>query len=254
MKKLHLPFLLALAMMFFASCSRNSYSIMSYNVRNCKGLDNVTNIPRIAEIITRHTPDFVALQELDSMTTRYNQKYVLEEIANAVAMNYIYAPAINYDGGKYGIGLLSKEKAISAIQIPLPGTEESRTLLLVEFEKLYVCCTHFSLTPADQLESVKVLRDFFAHIEKKTYSKKPIILAGDINATPDSETQKMMLKYFKNLSGTQPTFPANAPDRCIDYIYYFNPIQNNAVSSKNKQVIEESVASDHRPVMIQIKF
>ena len=147
MKKLHLPFVLVLAVILFASCSRNRYSVMSYNVRNGKGLDNVVDIARIANIITQHNPDFVALQELDSMTIRYNQKYVLEEIANAVAMNYIYAPAINYDGGKYGIGLLSKEKAISAIQIPLPGTEESRTLLLVEFEKLYVCCTHFSLTP-----------------------------------------------------------------------------------------------------------
>ena len=45
--------------------------------------------------------DVYKRQELDSMTHRSGQKYVLGEIAGRTQMHAYFAPAIDYDGGKY---------------------------------------------------------------------------------------------------------------------------------------------------------
>ena len=44
--------------------------IMSYNVRNAKGLDDKTDYARVADVIKRENPDVVAIQELDKETKR----------------------------------------------------------------------------------------------------------------------------------------------------------------------------------------
>ena len=112
----------------------NTLRIMSYNIRNGRGLDNVADFWRTAEVINKICPDVVAVQEIDSVTGRSGGKDVLREIAGLTLMYYTYAPAIDYDGGKYGIGMLSKEKPLCYRYLPLPGREEARTLLVVEFE------------------------------------------------------------------------------------------------------------------------
>lgn len=71
-------------------------------------MDNVCNYRRIADVINKAAPDIVAVQELDSMTNRSGKKYVLGELATLTGMHAYYAPAIKHDGGKYGIGILSK--------------------------------------------------------------------------------------------------------------------------------------------------
>lgn len=85
----------------FAQCK-----IMSYNIRNGRGMDEVCNYQRIADAILCEMPDVVAVQEVDSMTNRSNHTYVLGEIASLTNMHGSFAPAIHYDGGKYGIGIL----------------------------------------------------------------------------------------------------------------------------------------------------
>lgn len=46
----------------------NSLRIMSYNIRNGRGLDNVSNIQRTADVINKVRPNVVAVQEVDSVT------------------------------------------------------------------------------------------------------------------------------------------------------------------------------------------
>lgn len=66
--------------------------IMSYNIRNGRGMDGVCSYQRIAEAILRERPDVVALQEIDSMTNRSQQQYVLGEVATLTGMHGSYAP------------------------------------------------------------------------------------------------------------------------------------------------------------------
>jgi endonuclease/exonuclease/phosphatase family metal-dependent hydrolase len=99
----------------------NTVRVMSYNIRNAKGLDDKVDYQRIADVITNLDTDVVALQELDSVTNRSKQVDVLSRLASLTAMYPVYGASIPYDGGKYGIGVLSKRKPLSWKRIPLPG-------------------------------------------------------------------------------------------------------------------------------------
>jgi len=47
-----------------------TFSVMTYNVHSCIGMDGQISPLRIAEVIGRYRPDVVALQELDAGLTR----------------------------------------------------------------------------------------------------------------------------------------------------------------------------------------
>ncbi|WP_099465118.1 endonuclease/exonuclease/phosphatase family protein [Parabacteroides provencensis] len=227
---------------------RNTLRIMSYNIRNGKGMDNVTNYQRIADVINRMKPDVVAVQEVDSVTGRSGQTNVLQELSERTLMFRTFAPAIDYNGGKYGIGVLSKEKPVSAQRFPLPGREETRVLLVVEFEKYIFCCTHLSLTPADQELSLPIIRKVAQE------SNKPFFIAGDWNATASSSLLADIQKDFTIITNPkQPTFPADEPDSCLDYIAAYKT-ENLPFTRLSCFVCNEPVASDHRPVIADIVF
>ena len=245
MKK-NLLFIFA-ALFTFSAQAQNTLKLMSYNIKNANGMDNVCNFQRIANVINNASPDVVAIQEVDSMTNRSGQKYVLGEIADRTQMHGYFAPAIDYDGGKYGIGLLTKQVPLRLQTLPLPGREEARTLILAEFTDYIYCCTHMSLTEEDRMKSLELVKAFTSS------STKPLFLAGDMNAEPESGFIKELQKDFQILSNPkQHTFPAPDPKETIDYIA---TLKQNAkgfavISAK---VINEPMASDHRPILVELR-
>lgn len=245
MKKTFL--LLFTVLLALSAQSQNSLRLMTYNIKNANGMDDVCDFQRIAEVINHIRPEVVALQELDSMTNRSGQKYVLGEIAGRTQMHAYFAPAINYDGGKYGIGLLTRQVPVSLKTIPLPGREEARTLIMAEFDDYIYCCTHLSLTEADRMASLDLIKDFaIAH-------KKPFFLAGDLNAEPESAFIKYLQKDFQILSNVnEHTFPTPDPTETIDYII---TLKQNAkdFTVTSTEVVNEPVASDHRPLVVVLE-
>ena len=245
MKK-NLLFIFA-ALFIFSAQAQNTLKLMSYNIKNANGMDNVCNFQRIANVINNTSPDVVAIQEVDSMTNRSGQKYVLGEIAERTQMHGYFAPAIDYDGGKYGIGLLTKQVPLRLQTLPLPGREEARTLILAEFADYIYCCTHMSLTEEDRMKSLELVKAFTSS------STKPLFLAGDMNAEPESGFIKKLQKDFQILSNPkQHTLPAPDPKETIDYIA---TLKQNAkgfavISAK---VINEPMASDHRPILVELR-
>ena len=245
MKK-NLLFIFA-ALFIFSAQAQNTLKLMSYKIKNANGMDNVCNFQRIANVINNTSPDVVAIQEVDSMTNRSGQKYVLGEIAERTQMHGYFAPAIDYDGGKYGIGLLTKQVPLRLQSLPLPGREEARTLILAEFTDYIYCCTHMSLTEEDRMKSLELVKAFTSS------STKPLFLAGDMNAEPESGFIKELQKDFQILSNPkQHTFPAPDPKETIDYIAM---LKQNAkgfavISAK---VINEPMASDHRPILVELR-
>ncbi|MDD4696644.1 MAG: SGNH/GDSL hydrolase family protein [Fermentimonas sp.] len=230
--------------------SENTTRLMTYNIRNARGLDDVTDYQRIANVIKKNNPDIIAIQELDSVTTRSNGVDVLDVLAGKTNLHPTYAAAIDYDGGKYGIGILSKEKPLSIKRVPLPGREESRMLLIVEMNDYYFACTHFSLNSEDRMLSVDVINSEAT----KLNPDKPFFLSGDINATPESDVLKEFYKSFTSLvSPDEFTIPADTPDKCIDYIFGHSS-RGDWKSIGNRGVIDESVASDHRPLYADVRI
>lgn len=230
------------------SCTQNKpIKFMSYNIRNAKGLDTVKDYNRIADIILKNAPDVVAVQELDSMTNRSGKIYLLGEIAAKTKMRANYYPAISFDGGKYGIGILSKVKPMSVKGYSLPGREEERALLVAEFKNYFFACTHLSLTQEDRMASLETI---FSVAQE---CSKPFYLAGDFNDTPGSEFIGKLQENFTVLNfSNEFTFPADTPNRTLDYIVVYTPTAEG-VEIVGEKVLNEPVASDHRPVVVEVK-
>ena len=245
-----LSFILCALAMTLAAHSQEYLKLMSYNIRNTTGMDDISSSQRIADVITRENPDVVAIQEADSMTTRSEQRYVLGEIAEYTQMYASYAPAIDYQGGKYGIGILSREKPLTIHKYALPGREERRALIVAEFAEYIFCCSHFSLTKEDRLASIDIIKQIAASYE----GRKPFFFAGDLNAKPASSEMRALAKDFILLSDTlQPTFPSTDPSITIDYIAAWRH-GDNRFANLATQVIDEPVASDHRPLTVQLRM
>lgn len=245
MKKILFVFLSAL--MSLSAFSQDTLKVMTYNIRNGNGMDKVRSYERIADVILKQNPDVVAIQELDSMTKRSNQTYVLGEVAKLTRMHDYYGPAINYSGGKYGVGILSKKQPLKVSQHPLPGRGEKRTFLMAEFEDYIFCCTHLALTEEDRMLSLNIIDSIAA------CQTKPFIIAGDMNAEPGSDFVnhlKMNYHIFNNLK--QATWPAPEPKQTIDYIAMWKPT-SEGFANVATWVVDEPVASDHRPIMSKIR-
>jgi endonuclease/exonuclease/phosphatase family metal-dependent hydrolase len=248
-----LAFAFALTTAFFFSTAQaaDGLKLMTYNVRHGSGLDNKTDYARTCGVINGEAPDVIALQEIDCKTKRSDGADVLEEFSKLTGMHPTFGASIDFQGGQYGNGVLSKEKPISVNCCPLPGSEEKRSVLIVEFEKYVFCSTHWSLTEKDRDASVAVVT------EKMKEQKKPVFLCGDFNAQLKENSMKTLQKDWTLLNAEDATFPADKPKILIDYICAADPAGNISnddwkASVKEAYVVDEKVASDHRPVVVVI--
>jgi endonuclease/exonuclease/phosphatase family metal-dependent hydrolase len=70
-------------------------------------MNNNIDLHGIAHVINKFSPDLVALQEIDDKTNRSHGVDELKELANSTQMNHYFAPAMSYDGGHYGVGVIT---------------------------------------------------------------------------------------------------------------------------------------------------
>jgi len=226
----------------------NMHRIMSYNIRNARGMDEVRDSKRIADIIKSVNPEVVALQEVDSMTIRSGKTDLLQELADQTHMYGTFGGAIPYQEGKYGIAILSKEKPLSVEKYSLPGREEQRALLIVELSDYIFCCTHLSLTKEDSEASASII-----NMVAEKYDK-PVIIAGDFNSKPDSRAINELSKKWKILNDVKKfTIPADKPNRTIDFIMGYTD-KGHTYPILRGEVLDEKVASDHLPLFVDIKL
>lgn len=225
------------------SVKSDTLRVMAYNIRVGKGMDLVNDLERTAGVIGEQRPDVVMLQEVDSVTSRTGRVDQAQELGRLTGMHAVFASAIRHAGGKYGVALLSREPPLSVKRVPLPGREEERALLFVEFEEFIAASTHFSLTEEDRVESARII------IREAALCGKPLLVGGDFNAHPGTEPLEVLLRELELLSdGVSPTFPADNPDRCIDYIFG----SAGVFRVVHSEVVEEPVTSDHRPVVVHV--
>lgn len=227
-----------------SSCRQEPLCVMTYNIHHGAPLAGERDAARNAEIINRYSPDIVAVQELDSMTTRCPDNF-LADIGALTGMHPYFCSAMDFAGGGYGIGILSREEPLKVSRHALPGREEPRALLVAEFDKYIAACTHLSLTAEDRIASLAIINDV---LEQTT---KPFILLGDFNDEPETEFIKLLSEHFEILNDVSDyTFPADVPDCTIDYIVLDKRHAATAVVTLS-EVADEPEVSDHRPVIVK---
>lgn len=240
--------LAALALLALPSMQARRLKLMTYNIHHAEGMDGTYAPNRIAHIIKEYAPDVVALQEVDSASRRVKGHYVAGDIARLTGMHDVFAGAIPFQGGKYGIALLSTQTPKRVQRISLPGREEKRALLVADFGRYVVCCTHLSLTEEDRATSLDIIRKAL-----KRYRRRTVYVMGDFNGSPQEDFYQVLTKHFRVLNSTAtPTFPYDHPREMIDYIVTRKGTGGPRPIRQRMTVGND--ATDHCPVMVEVEY
>jgi endonuclease/exonuclease/phosphatase family metal-dependent hydrolase len=225
--------------------------VLAYNIHHGEGLDELLDLERIAALIRDVDPDLVALQEVDSVTGRTGGVDQAAELGRLTGLSAAFGSFMPYDGGAYGMAILSRWPVGEATNIRLPDGEEPRTSLAITVEipesgrSLLFVGIHFYRTAEERLAQAISLEEALGG------TAIPTILAGDFNSTPDSEVMTHLAGDWAILEkgDDRLTFSSYDPVREIDFVLIRPASRFDALG---QDVLDEPVASDHRPVMVDL--
>lgn len=232
---------------------KRTLRVLCYNIHHGEGMDGKTDLLRIARVIRAADPDLVALQEVDDRTKRTSGVDQTAELARLTGLDGRFGKAIDFQGGGYGQAVLSRFPIGDALVHPLPGMPDRERRIALEVRltidgrDLSFVTTHLDhQLAAEREQQAAKLNEFFARTER------PTILAGDLNTTPDSKAFAVLLAQWANATAGQGllTIPVEKPTKQIDYILFRPTGRFRTVSAV---VVDERVASDHRPVLVTLE-
>ena len=213
-------------------------TVGSYNVASGTLAD--FDMAKLAENIVSTNLDIVGLQEINISTERVHGIDMMKELSEESGYpHYAFYMTTPFQGGEYGIGILSKYPILSTNTIMLEsGDEEPRVLGYAEIDVdgqiVNFFVTHLSY------ESKDVRDDQFEQIADELASYEDFILVGDFNTHDFGsydiiEDSDMVNDYDENLV----TFPETKAS--IDNIVFSD---ENWDFSSPECLTEESY-SDH---------
>jgi len=239
--------------------AQDTLTVMSYNIYHAEQAydEGKGSVQDIASLINEIQPDFVALQEVDEMTGRMaalndgEPFSLIDSLATLTNMTGYFGKAIDYDGGGYGEGLLSRQPLESQkVMLPNPKGGEKRAMLYVKAhtstgQAFIFAGTHLGHQfKENRVAQVKAINEYFS-----TYSQ-PVMIAGDFNFEPSDKAYDVMQKQWMDAAvevGKQPepTYSSKDPQKRIDYLFLSN--------SSNWKILEIKTVkrnySDHLPVV-----
>jgi endonuclease/exonuclease/phosphatase family metal-dependent hydrolase len=235
--------------------------VLSYNIHHGEGTDGKLALPRIAKVIRDTDPDLVALQEVDQGVKRSGNVQQAVALAEMTGYHFGFYKAIDFGGGEYGQAILSRWpiSQVTGIQLPNRDGREQRIAIVVDLEtelgKIRFAGTHLdhSLSELRQEQASALVEYLTKSVGEE--SEQLCILAGDLNDTPESETLRRFQgwKHVPRVAGQDgvlATYPSEEPKSQIDFVLLRN---NDAWELESCKVIDESIASDHRPLTAVIR-
>lgn len=222
--------------------------ILTFNIYHGATMKGDFDLDYIAGVIGGTDPDLVALQEVDFRTRRARWYDLSTELGWRLRMASVFGRAMDYDGGEYGEAVLSRFSFISTrnVQLPFTGVREPRAALevitvLPSGDTIAFIGTHLDhvADDTDRILQVRKINEVF------TGRRYPVILAGDLNAVPDSEPIRLLEEYWTGAydkAAPAPTYPSSDPEKKIDYVMFGPRGRWRVISS---EVILDTIASDH---------
>lgn len=228
-------------------------TVASYNIRHGRGMDGVVNLRRTGDAIARLNADIVALQEVDKLVERSGRVDEPRVLGEQLGMQHAFGAFMPYQGGEYGLAILSRFPIRHSHALRLPDGNEPRVALLAELAlpdgaRVLVVNVHFDWVANDTLR--------YAQVEALATAldtvSLPTILLGDFNDQPGSRTLTRWQQRFRTLAKPADdrfTFSSTKPAQEIDHILVAPAA---AWGSATLRVITDTLTSDHRPVVARI--
>jgi endonuclease/exonuclease/phosphatase family metal-dependent hydrolase len=230
---------------------------MTYNIHVGVGIDKRLDLQRIADVIIKEKPDLVGLQEVDRGVKRTDGKDEIAELAAMTRMDYAFAHNLDYQGGQYGVAILSRFLIVKSEHRMFENKREAerRGMLRVEVEvgdrSINFVTTHLDYQYEDgRVFEAEQLLEFLDNVSG------PVIVTADLNDEPSGSAYKLMLTKFADAwttsraKGEGFSYPADKPVKRIDYIF---ARAAGDVRTKKAWVVS-TLASDHVPVMAELQL
>jgi len=238
---------LLIVLIIMVSCGE--IRIMTYNIHAMRGMDKKLDAKRIAHVINDQNPDIVALQEVDMFTERSGNMDAIAILEAETGMQGVFMKTFDYQGGEFGNAVLSKYPIIEQELIPLPSRPEYEPRLLMRVsvlldnkDTLNVYNTHLDHHRQDSDRPLQMQKI----VEIIKHDRRKIMFAGDLNCQPGSDPIDMLNRVLTRCSSDQMTYPADDPYWILDHMYFS---EEKGIKDLGLEVIPETVASDHRPVV-----
>lgn len=260
MKILPLAVLVAASLPAFACADTGapvSIRVLTYNIHHGEGLDKKLDLHRIAQTILATRADIVALQEVDRGVGRSDRRDLPAELAALTDLEVHFERNIAHQGGDYGNAVLSRfpirERRNTHFAMHRPGEQRGalQVTLDVGGRELVFLSTHLDATrdDAERVHSADQLGALVAGA-----AGRPLILSGDFNDTPGSRTHAKLKTFLTDTweeigQGPGATFPARAPAKRIDYVWFAG-----ATLAPVSISVPEAEGSDHLPVLAEFRL
>jgi len=228
--------------------------ILAYNIHHGEGMDEVVDLDRIAELILQVDPDLVALQEVDSVVERTGRVDQAAELGRLTRMTPVFGRFMAYQGGAYGMAILSRWRIREVANHRLPDGEEPRSALTVVVRspttgrEVRLAGIHLYRTEEERAAQADALE---GHLDTGPGAGLPTILAGDFNSEPETRVIDGLSRRWTivDKGADALTFSSFDPEREIDFVM-LRPGDRFQVISEG--LLDEPVISDHRPVVVEL--
>ncbi|HEU4565014.1 MAG TPA: endonuclease/exonuclease/phosphatase family protein [Gemmatimonadaceae bacterium] len=248
-----------------APAPRGAMRVLTYNIHAGTDAAGADNIARVADLVRAEGADIVLLQEVDRLTTRSGRVDQIGELARRTGLHAAFGRTLDYQGGEYGIAVLSRWPIVRDTLVHLPitppqqragGSYEPRGALHVVIARggdtLHVVNTHLDASRDDHYrrQEAAALAGILGGIAR---GGGTVIAGGDLNSTPDAAILPIIGgagvrdAWAGCGDGDGFSFPASAPVRRIDYLLL--PGGMRCVRAR----VLDSEASDHRAVLFELE-
>ena len=225
-------------------------TVMSFNTQHCFNyVTKQIEFDCFVDAIHNCGADIIGLQEMRDLGPDPDYTAQVKILAEKLGYHYYFAKAIDFYGrSPYGNGLLSRYPILSAETVLIPdpsvkvysGYYETRCILKAKIDipgGLNIIATHFGLNPDEQVSAVQTI---IANLPEERG-----VLMGDFNLRPNDRIlkpiQERLFDTASLFTEEKVSFPSDAPDRKIDYIFTTNDLKVLEAD------IPALVVSDHRP-------
>ena len=246
-----------------ASAAR-AVRVLVYNIHAGKDAAGVDNLAGVVALVRGTRADVALLQEVDQGTRRSGNVDQPAVLAQRSGYHVAFGSALDYDGGEYGVAVLSRWPITFDTLVHLPvdppqtragGSREPRGALRADiatpYGSLTVFNTHIDASREEtfRLQEARVV-DSLVRAARAT--RPLVLLGGDMNSTPESQVQQNLRAsglrdaFAECGRGTGLTFPADSAVKRIDYLYLTGGMRCTLAEVPATRV------SDHLPLLVEV--
>jgi len=254
------PTIAVLCGVLASACASRHVNVLVYNIHAGADAAGAPNLDRVAQVVRDSRADVVLLQEVDKGVRRSRGEDQPAILARLTGLHAAFGRTLDFQGGEYGIAILSRWPIVHDTVIPLPvqppqersgGSYEPRGALRVRiaspFGEILALNTHLDASRDDRWRRQEI-RTVLAIARDAT------LVGGDFNSEPGSAVQDTVaaagLRDSWRLCGSGPgyTYPADSGVKRIDYLYLRPGDRCSAAR------VIPTTASDHRPLAVRVKL